>query len=449
MLRRARDRRASTWRWWTGGPDAAQRARSTRRSGRDRAPRTLLSTRTDKPREARHPLRDRARSCRGPPCCGCGWRPGAPTRSARTSPRSGIRCAATPATGAARAARRLGSERQFLHAHSLCLVIPITGKQSLASPNYPLTCVAHSTQPGGSQSPEGQTGTELVERGGLRGRLVSLSGPCHARTRAGAARYLAMRRSPSHYLRWPARSGHERGGRRPPVVRPLRGLAPAWPLYPPSHQSNPAGSGAALPGRHDPGPRTGRREHTTTTREHQMAEVSIKELLEAGVHFGHQTRRWNPKMRRYIFGERGGIHIIDLQQTEQLLAEAQEFAGERRRPRRHASCSSAPRSRPATRSRRPPTAAGMPYINQRWLGGLLTNFQTISKRIKRLHELTRVDRERHDRPAADARAHRGDERARQARDQPRRRARHAAPARRDVRRRPQDRGDRRARGRSA
>ena len=59
-----------------------------------------------------------------------------------------------------------------------------------------------------------------------------------------------------------------------------------------------------------------------------MAQVTVKELLEAGVHFGHQTRRWNPKMRRYIFGERGGIHIIDLQKTEQLLARAQQFASE-------------------------------------------------------------------------------------------------------------------------
>ena len=58
-----------------------------------------------------------------------------------------------------------------------------------------------------------------------------------------------------------------------------------------------------------------------------MAEVGVRELLEAGVHFGHQTQRWNPKMRRYLFGERGGIHIIDLQQTERLLARAQEFVG--------------------------------------------------------------------------------------------------------------------------
>ena len=118
-----------------------------------------------------------------------------------------------------------------------------------------------------------------------------------------------------------------------------------------------------------------------------MAQVTLKELLEAGVHFGHQTRRWNPKMRRFIFGERSGIHIIDLQKTEVLLARAQEFAstvagrggtvlfvGTKKQARDTIADAA--------------TAAGMPYVNQRWLGGLLTNFQTISKRIKRLHELT-------------------------------------------------------------
>jgi small subunit ribosomal protein S2 len=116
-------------------------------------------------------------------------------------------------------------------------------------------------------------------------------------------------------------------------------------------------------------------------------QVTIKELLEAGVHFGHQTRRWNPKMRRYIFGERGGIHIIDLQRTERLLAEAQAFAGElagrggqilfvgTKKQARDAIAEGAKR-------------ANMPFVNQRWLGGLMTNFHTISKRIKRLHELT-------------------------------------------------------------
>jgi small subunit ribosomal protein S2 len=115
--------------------------------------------------------------------------------------------------------------------------------------------------------------------------------------------------------------------------------------------------------------------------------VSIKDLLEAGVHFGHQTGRWNPQMRRYIFGERGGIHVIDLQQTDRLLREAQEYAAElagrggtilfvgTKKQARDAIKDAAER-------------AGMPYVNQRWLGGLLTNYQTISKRIGRLHELT-------------------------------------------------------------
>jgi small subunit ribosomal protein S2 len=116
-------------------------------------------------------------------------------------------------------------------------------------------------------------------------------------------------------------------------------------------------------------------------------EVTIKELLEAGVHFGHQTRRWNPKMRRYIFGERGGIHIIDLQQTERLLREAQEFTGELAgRGGTVLFVGTKKQARDAVEEAA--KASGMPYVNQRWLGGLLTNFQTISKRIKRLHELT-------------------------------------------------------------
>ncbi len=120
-----------------------------------------------------------------------------------------------------------------------------------------------------------------------------------------------------------------------------------------------------------------------------MADVGIKELLEAGVHFGHQTRRWNPKMRRYIHGERDGIHIIDLLQTEQLLTQAQEFAAEltrgggtvlfvgTKKQARDAVQEWAGRSK-------------MPYVNLRWLGGLLTNFNTISQRISRLHELTNL-----------------------------------------------------------
>jgi len=117
-----------------------------------------------------------------------------------------------------------------------------------------------------------------------------------------------------------------------------------------------------------------------------VAQVGIRELLEAGVHFGHQTRRWNPKMRRFIFGERSGIHIIDLQRTEVLLARAQEFAatvGGRGGTILFVGTKKQARDTIAEAA----TAAGMPYVDKRWLGGLLTNFQTVSKRIKRLHEL--------------------------------------------------------------
>jgi small subunit ribosomal protein S2 len=117
-----------------------------------------------------------------------------------------------------------------------------------------------------------------------------------------------------------------------------------------------------------------------------MADVGIKELLEAGVHFGHQTRRWNPRMRRFIFGEREGIHIIDLLQTEELLNKARDFVTEvaakggvilfvgTKKQARDSVQEWAERCQ-------------MPYVNRRWLGGLLTNFNTIRKRIQRLHEL--------------------------------------------------------------
>jgi len=116
-------------------------------------------------------------------------------------------------------------------------------------------------------------------------------------------------------------------------------------------------------------------------------EVTIQDLLEAGVHFGHQTRRWNPKMRRYIFGERGGIHIIDLEQTHRLLKKAQDFVGDL--SARGGSVLFVGTKKQARDSiKESAIAAGMPYIDHRWLGGLLTNWQTISKRIERLHRLT-------------------------------------------------------------
>ena len=123
-----------------------------------------------------------------------------------------------------------------------------------------------------------------------------------------------------------------------------------------------------------------------------MAQAGIKELLEAGVHFGHQTRRWNPKMRRFIFGERAGIYIIDLLQTDELLQEAREFASAlAHRGGTVLFVGTKKQARDAIKESA--EASGMPYVNHRWLGGLLTNFGTISGRIKRLHDLERYETE--------------------------------------------------------
>jgi small subunit ribosomal protein S2 len=117
-----------------------------------------------------------------------------------------------------------------------------------------------------------------------------------------------------------------------------------------------------------------------------MPVVSMKELLEAGVHFGHQTRRWNPKMKRFIFTERGGIYIIDLTQTSDLLDEAYNFA--RAIAERNGSVLFVGTKKQAQDAVRDEARrVGMPYVNNRWLGGLLTNWRTISDRIQRLHEL--------------------------------------------------------------
>jgi small subunit ribosomal protein S2 len=127
-----------------------------------------------------------------------------------------------------------------------------------------------------------------------------------------------------------------------------------------------------------------------SSRELLVAQVSLRELLEAGVHFGHQTRRWNPKMRRFIFGERDGIYIIDLEQTDELLQEAQQFAADiARRGGTVMFVGTKKQARDAIKDTA--EAADMPYVNHRWLGGLLTNFQTISLRIKRLHDLERYE----------------------------------------------------------
>jgi small subunit ribosomal protein S2 len=121
-----------------------------------------------------------------------------------------------------------------------------------------------------------------------------------------------------------------------------------------------------------------------------VAQVGIVELLEAGVHFGHQTRRWNPKMRRFIHGERGGIYIIDLLKTSTALNQAQEFAGTvAHRGGTVLFVGTKKQARDTIKD--VAEASDMPFVNHRWLGGLLTNFQTISQRIRRLHDLERYE----------------------------------------------------------
>jgi small subunit ribosomal protein S2 len=121
-----------------------------------------------------------------------------------------------------------------------------------------------------------------------------------------------------------------------------------------------------------------------------MAVVTMKEMLDSGVHFGHQTRRWNPKMKRFIFTERNGIYIIDLQQTLSYVDRAYDFVKETvahggsimfvgtKKQAQEAIAEQA-------------TRVGMPFVNQRWLGGMLTNFQTVYKRLQRLKELEEID----------------------------------------------------------
>jgi small subunit ribosomal protein S2 len=117
-----------------------------------------------------------------------------------------------------------------------------------------------------------------------------------------------------------------------------------------------------------------------------MAEPAVKDLLQAGLHFGHQTRRWNPRMRPFIHGEHDGIHIIDLLQTEHLLAEARRFAAEIA-GRGGAVLFVGTKKQARDSVKEWAERCGMPFVNQRWLGGLLTNFNTMSKRIERLHDL--------------------------------------------------------------
>jgi small subunit ribosomal protein S2 len=119
-----------------------------------------------------------------------------------------------------------------------------------------------------------------------------------------------------------------------------------------------------------------------------LASVTMKELLEAGVHFGHQVRRWNPKMKEYIFGERNGIYIIDLQKTQRMFRDAIQFMTNLVAEDRGKTVLFVGTKRQAQDAiREEAERAGQYYINQRWLGGLLTNFQTVQKSIKRLKDL--------------------------------------------------------------
>ena len=121
-----------------------------------------------------------------------------------------------------------------------------------------------------------------------------------------------------------------------------------------------------------------------------MAAVTMKQLLEAGVHFGHQTRRWNPKMAPYIYGERNGIHIIDLRQTLDQVNRAAEYV--RDLVARGGSILFVGTKKQAQQAvEQAALAGGMPYVNYRWLGGMLTNFQTIQTRIFYMKELERME----------------------------------------------------------
>jgi small subunit ribosomal protein S2 len=119
-----------------------------------------------------------------------------------------------------------------------------------------------------------------------------------------------------------------------------------------------------------------------------LVTVTMKELLEAGVHFGHQVRRWNPKMKEYIFGERNGIYIIDLQKTQKMFRDAIQFMTNMIAEDRGKTVLFVGTKRQAQDAvREEAERSGMFYVNQRWLGGLLTNFQTVQKSIKRLKDL--------------------------------------------------------------
>ena len=120
-----------------------------------------------------------------------------------------------------------------------------------------------------------------------------------------------------------------------------------------------------------------------------MAVVTMRQMLEAGVHFGHQTRRWNPKMKRFIFGERGGIYIIDLDQTLQRAEASYKFVRDLA-AKGGSVLFIGTKKQAQDPVRTYADKCGMPYVNERWLGGMLTNFETISKRVAKMQEYERM-----------------------------------------------------------
>ena len=245
-------------------------------------------------------------------CCACAWRRAAPTRSASTCRRSAIRSCGDPEYGTA---GLLGLERQFLHAARLAFAHPVTG----AAVDVAL---AAAGRPARARWPSRRSG-ERLHRSGRTGRTTGGRGREADPHRSNAGRTQNLRTISYVLSSTPAR----------PSASALPGIR--------------SGSARA---------RAGAVPHSTT-REQPMAQVGIRELLEAGVHFGHQTRRWNPKMRRFIHGERGGIYIIDLLQTERAAARRAGVRLDARPPRRHRPVrrheEAGPRRRQGRRPRRP------------------------------------------------------------------------------------------------
>ena len=180
-----------------------------------------------------------------------------------------------------------------------------------------------------------------------------------------------------------------------------------------------------------------------------MAAIAMKDLLEAGVHFGHQTKRWNPKMKEYIFGERNGIYILDLGKTVKLFRRSRRVRQPASPPKAARSCSSAPSARRKDVIAEEAQRCGMFYVNERWLGGLLTNFATIQRSLGRLRDLEAMATDGRYDTLSKKEIARNEKERKQAAEEPRRHPRHVPPARRGLHRRHQEGTDCRRRGAQA